>query len=168
MSSDRVQRYAEAMFGEGVALDGEGPYDEMVRGAMSAADAEQAELRQALWDTWAALGHDTDGDTGPGAWIAGSGIENFARTVVADATEYRRECEGEMERQYAEAQSAEAKVAQMMRDECKGCGVAIHLADDAEQGLRTVLVTRPCSGVNTNVCVAEGCYGEACVKGSGE
>lgn len=24
---------------------------------------------------------------------------------------------------------------------------------------------RPCKGANSNVCVGEGCYGEACVKG---
>lgn len=23
---------------------------------------------------------------------------------------------------------------------------------------------RPCKGINSNVCVGEGCYGEACIK----
>lgn len=54
---------------------------------------ENAALRQGLWDTWAALGYDTDGDTGPGAWIACSGVSNFIATVVKDAAEFRRQQE---------------------------------------------------------------------------
>lgn len=60
-------------------------YDELSREAVA--------LRQGLWDVWVALGHDTDGDTGPGAWIAGSGLDVWIAGVVRDAAEWRRQSE---------------------------------------------------------------------------
>jgi len=47
-NDERMQKYAEAMYGDGVALDGEGPYDDLVRSAMAVSEADQAELRAAL------------------------------------------------------------------------------------------------------------------------
>lgn len=61
--------------------------------ALTRLRAECVLLTQALWDTWAALGHDTDGDTGPGALIAGMGLDGFAAMVVKDAATFREESE---------------------------------------------------------------------------
>lgn len=46
---------------------------------------------QALWDVYAALGCDTDGDATPRALISGMGPEGFARMVVQEAKDYRAE-----------------------------------------------------------------------------
>lgn len=64
-----------------------------VRERNQAAWDEIRRLRQGLWDVWAVLGHDTDGDTGPEAFIAGMGIDGLIRMVVEDARTWRRESE---------------------------------------------------------------------------
>lgn len=46
-------------------------------------------LADALWDCWAHTGADLDGDTGPGAIIAGMGLRGFAEVVVEAVRELR-------------------------------------------------------------------------------
>lgn len=77
-------------------------------------EAEVERLRQGLWDVWAALGGDTDGDTGPGAWIAGMGVDGFIAGVLRDATEWRRQWEDDYDADTdaltVRAEAAEAEV----------------------------------------------------------
>lgn len=44
--------------------------------------------------------------------------------------------------------------------------VVLHGEAEIRQWARTVKDQRPCGGTNSNVCVAEGCYGEACIGGN--
>jgi hypothetical protein len=85
---------------------------ERVRERNQAAWDEIRKVRQGLWDTWEALGYDTDGDTGPGALIAGMGVDGFIAMVVEDAATYRRESEedyaNDTDALTARAESAEA------------------------------------------------------------
>jgi hypothetical protein len=82
--------------------------------------AENDRLRQGLWHTWAALGHDTDGDTGPGALIAGMGVDGFIGMVVRDATKWRQESEDDYDadtsRLEAEISRLRVEVSQLQAD----------------------------------------------------
>lgn len=83
------------------------------------------DVAQALWDTWAALGHDTDGDTGPGALIAGMGLGGFARMVVEDARKWREESESDYDALEAERDALRAEVEKWQR-------IAFELEDERE------------------------------------
>lgn len=55
-----------------------------------AAEAERDLLAQAMFDGWAELGFDTDGDTGPGAMIAGAkSYATYAEWWLRDIREHR-------------------------------------------------------------------------------
>ncbi len=56
---------------------------------LAAVAKEMDAARQALWDTWAALGFDTDGDKTPSA------VVGLNEMVVRDAKEYRAEVEAD-------------------------------------------------------------------------
>jgi hypothetical protein len=66
--------------------------------------AERDLAVQALWDVYAALGFDTDGDKTPAARISGMGVAGFARSVVNAAAEHRREAESDYEADVAQAE----------------------------------------------------------------
>lgn len=54
--------------------------------------AERDLLAQAMWDGWAALGFDTDGDNGPRAQIAGArSYETWAQQWLRDVREHRKD-----------------------------------------------------------------------------
>lgn len=56
------------------------------------ARAERDVLAQAMWDAYAVLGFDTDGDTGPGAWIAGAkSCQAFAGQWLAEVRGHRKD-----------------------------------------------------------------------------
>lgn len=48
-------------------------------------------LAQGLFDVFKLLGGDADGDEGPAAWIAGSGVKAFVRSVLHDVEEHVNE-----------------------------------------------------------------------------
>ncbi len=48
------------------------------------AEAESLTLRQAMWQGWADLGFDTDGDSGPGAYIAAMGLDGWIQSWLRD------------------------------------------------------------------------------------
>jgi hypothetical protein len=83
--------------------------------------AEVERLRQGLWDTWAAIGHDTDGDDGPQHWIAGMGVDSFISTVVRDAAAWRQQSEedydADTESLTARAEAAEAESARLASEQ---------------------------------------------------
>jgi hypothetical protein len=87
------------------------------RGASLERRSEVDRLRMGLWDAWVALGHDTDGDTGPGALIAGMGVDGFIAMVIRDAATWRKESEddyaNDTDRLEVRAREAEAKVARV-------------------------------------------------------
>ena len=71
--------------------------------------AENERLRQGLWGTWVALGHDTDGDTGPCALIAGMGVDGFIGVVVRDAATWRKESEDDYDADTSRLEAALAE-----------------------------------------------------------
>lgn len=54
-------------------------------------DLAVAYLADALWSIYATSGADTDGDTGPGAIIAGMGLRGYAEVVVEAVRELRND-----------------------------------------------------------------------------
>lgn len=71
---------------------------EVQAGSLAQAARELAELKQAMWDGWAILGFDTDGDTGPGAMIAGMGLSGWVQSWLRDIRQARLDAdEGEQE-----------------------------------------------------------------------
>lgn len=56
-------------------------------------DPAVAGLADALWACYAASGADTDGDTGPGAIIAGMGLSGYAEVVIEAVRELRNDYE---------------------------------------------------------------------------
>lgn len=85
---------------------------EMLSEAARATKAEQErdELAQCMWDAYAVLGFDTDGDETPAAWIAGARSHaGFARQWLAEVKQARL-AHDEMT---DECVSAEARVAEL-------------------------------------------------------
>ena len=60
---------------------------EMVRAAL--ASTPEPDLTRTLWEIAILTGMDTDGDTGPGAMIAGMGVAGFARAIVEEVRRLR-------------------------------------------------------------------------------
>ena len=106
----------------------------VVRGL--AAEDEVKRLRQGLWDTWAALGHDTDGDTGPGALISGMGVDGFIRMVIEDAKTVMAENDADWTHELDRADAAEAKVARVeaLADGWEGVAGYLLRRDSEAQG----------------------------------
>lgn len=67
----------------------------VLRETLDEALADRDAAHQALWDVYAALGYDTDGDKTPAADIAGSGPEPFCQMVVDAAKEHQHDAETE-------------------------------------------------------------------------
>ena len=61
---------------------------------------ERQEMLGALWDIYVASGADTDGDTGPGALIAGMGERGYVELVVSAVKELRDDYDAALEDMY--------------------------------------------------------------------
>lgn len=72
------------------------------------ADEKVGRLTQAMFDGWAALGFDTDGDTGPGAMIAGAGLDGWISWWLRDVREHVKDNDDGDE-------ESEARIAQLTR-----------------------------------------------------
>lgn len=66
---------------------------ELLRDRLALSTTPAADLTDALWQCAVLSGMDTDGDTGPGALIAGMGVEGFARMVVEEVRRLRESYE---------------------------------------------------------------------------
>lgn len=93
------------------------------------ANAERDLLAQAMWDGWAALGFDTDGDTHPGALIAGAGsYAKFAEWWLRDIRLHRKDDDEGMDEYAAlddELRAARAALNRVaaLADEWADCGI---------------------------------------------
>jgi hypothetical protein len=64
-------------------------FDRALAARSSSAPAELEALREALWRCGVESGMDTDGDTGPGAMVAGMGDAGFAAAIVEHVRQLR-------------------------------------------------------------------------------
>jgi hypothetical protein len=90
--------------------------DALLADAVEALVAERDAYAQGLWDAFAALGYDTDGDPTPAAAIGGMGSTGFVESILRDVREYRLGSEKDYEEVVAERDALRAQLDSMTTD----------------------------------------------------
>lgn len=170
VNDERVQRYRDALQSD---YCGCGACERQLAAVMAVADAEQAELRDALHLAMSALIRSQQADVAVARALDlplpddESLWPDYLADGLFDTANARM-------RALADERAKVARVEALVGD-WQANGNSRELGDPtaetwqncARQLLDALAgdAAKPCGGRNSNVCVAEGCFGEACIKG---